>query len=79
MHQLWRYRSEIASLEARLRKLKHEYGSPIADGTRKRMLKTAIQMTEAKLAEVRRYERLKYAYIQSDRALLEYAAEVEGS
>lgn len=79
MHQVWKYRSEIAGLEAHLKKLKKEYGLPIADGARKRMLKTAIQMTEAKLVEIRRYERLRYAYIESERALREYAAEVKGS
>lgn len=78
MHQLWKYRSEIASLETHLKKLKREYGLPIADSARKSMLKTAIKMTEAKLVELRRHERLKYAYIESEDALRKYTAEVKG-
>lgn len=78
MHQIWKYRSEIASLEAHLKKLKKEYGLPIADGARKAFLRESIRMTEAKLVELRRYKRLRYAYIQSERALREYAAEVKG-
>lgn len=79
MHELWRIRGEIASLEAHLKKLKREYGLPIADGARKTMLRQAIRMTEAKLIELKRSRELRFAYIQTENALREYKARVKGS
>jgi hypothetical protein len=79
MHELWNIRSEIASLEAYLKELKKEYGLPIADGVRKSMLRTTIQMTEARLINLKRSRELRLAYIQTENALREYKTRAEGS